>query len=143
MFKAPKYSTLLDPREIPEWYLRKLFRPCKVTEHDFFLAVSEAYRRYKQAHGKWWRMVTKGFPEPVQETPAKKELEDQIEVLADAVLWLIGGMLGRYDEVNNARALQRMQELLKGCRRRARREERTKTLRSGSLQAPFKKGRKG
>lgn len=144
MFKAPKYATLLDPREITEGYLRKLFDPCRVTERDFFLAVSEAHRRYYRAHERWFRMLMAGHPGPVRKSKEKKALEDQIEILQDGVVWLIGGLLGRYDEHNNAQAIAKMQELLKASRRRARREQRSKvTQSSGGLQVPFKKGRKG
>lgn len=139
MFKPPKYSTLLDPRQIPEGYLRKLFEPCRVTEHAFFLAVSEAHRRYQRARDQWFRLLMKKDPfEP--STLAMKDLEKEIEIASDGVTWLIGGLLGRYDEINNARALQKMQELLKISRRRARREERTERIRSTGLQVPFKKG---
>lgn len=140
MFKAPKYSTLLDPKHIPEGYLRKLFEPCRVTEHDFFLAVTEAHRRYQVAREKWFRLLMKKEPFSPS-TPAMKKLEDEIEIASDGVTWLIGGMLGRYDEHNNARALARMQELLKQSRRRARREARKTVVKSDVLQVPFKKGR--
>lgn len=138
MFKPPKYSKLLDPRHIPEGYLRKLFEPCQVTEHDFFLAVTEAHRRYQRAREQWFRLLMKKDP-LAPSTPAMKKLEDEIEIAADGVLWLIGGLLGRYDEHNNARALARMQKLLKASRRRSRREQRETMTTSGGLQVPFKK----
>lgn len=144
MFKAPKYATLLDPRHIPEGYLRKLFEPCRVTEHDFFLAVTEAHRRYQLAHDKWFRMIMKMFPSTSKaKAPGQAYLEDKIEVLADGVVWLIGGLLGRYDEVNNARALQKMQEYLKASKRKSKRKARAARLKpkriigSGELQLPF------
>lgn len=140
MFKAPKYSTLLDPKQIPDGYLRKMFDPCRVTEHYFFLAVTEAHRKYQLEKEKWFRLLMKKPPgEP--RTPAMKKLEDALEISSDNVLWLIGGMLGRYDEVNNARALEMMQQLLKASRRRSRREQRT-TVDGGELQVPFQKQKK-
>lgn len=139
MFKAPKYSTLLDPKTIPEGYLRKLFEPCRVTEHDFFLAVTEAHRRYQMAQEKWFRLLMKKDP-GVPRTPAMKALEAEIELASDGVTWLIGGLLGRYNEVANAEAIARMQELLKASRQRARREQRAKVTQSGgALQVPFQK----
>lgn len=142
MFKAPKYSTLLNPKQIPEGYLRKLFDPCRVTEHYFFLAVTEAHRRYQRSSDQWFRLLMKKEPF-TPSTPAMKKLEDEIEIAADGVTWLIGGLLGRYDEMNNARALQRMQELLKISRRRARREQRAKVTQSGGvMQVPFQKRKK-
>lgn len=144
MFKAPKYSTLLDPKHIPEGYLRKLFNPCKVTEHDFFLAVSEAHRKYQMLRDKWFRLVIKRrqLSDLRPKVPGQKKIEDEIEIAADGVTWLIGGLLGRYDEHNNARAIARMQELLKLSRRRARREARKTVIKSDVLQVPFGKGRK-
>lgn len=144
MFKAPKYSTLLDPKQIPEGYLRKLFDPCRVTEHDFFLAVTEAHRLYQRASDQWFRLLMKKAPGRPS-TPAMKELEDEVETAADGVTWLIGGLLGRYDEHNNARALERMQELLRDSRRRSLREARgrKKAIQSGGLlQTPFRKLKK-
>lgn len=144
MFKAPKYSRLLDPKEIPEGYLRKLFDPCRVTEHDFFIAVSEAHRKYQTLRDKWFRLVIKRrqLHDLRPQVPGQKKLEDEIEIAADGVTWLIGGLLGRYDEMNNARAIARMQELLRTSRRRARREQRAKVTQSGGiLQVPFRKGK--
>lgn len=141
MFKAPKYSRLLNPKDIPEGYLRKLFEPCRVTEHDFFLAVAEAHRRYQRAMDQWFRLLMKKKP-GTPSTSAMKALEDEIEIAADGVTWLIGGLLGRYDEMNNAKAIAQMQELLKVSRRRARREQRAKVTQSGGvLQVPFRKGK--
>lgn len=142
MFKPPKYSRLLDPKEIPEGYLRKLFEPCRVTEHDFFLAVAEAHRRYQIAREKWFRLLMKKEPF-APSTPAMKALEDEIEIASDGVTWLIGGLLGRYSEHAHALALARMQELLRASRRRARREQRSKVTQSGGdLQVPFRKSKK-
>lgn len=142
MFKPPKYSTLLDPKQIPEGYLRKLFDPCKVTEHDFFLAVSEAHRRYQRAWDEWFRLLMKWRLK--RKWPGKENLEKEMDIAADGVLWLIGGLLGRYDEMTNAQALGRMQEYLRISRRRARREQRRKVTQSGGeMQVPFRKGRKG
>lgn len=143
MFKPPKYSTLLDPKHIPEGYLRKLFDPCRVTERDFFLAVSEAHRRYQRARDRWFKLLMKKEPfAPI--TPAMKVWEAEIEIASDGVTWLIGGLLGRYDEMNNASALAQMQELLKASRKRARREQRAKVTQSGGeMQVPFTRGRKG
>jgi hypothetical protein len=144
MFKAPKYSRLLDPKEIPEGYLRKLFDPCRVTEHDFFLAVTEAHRSYQRAKDKWCRRVKKGTL--TRGTPAKELLEGEIEVAGDNVLWLIGGLLGRYDEVSNACALTRMQKMLKASRKRSQREGRAarskpkRQISSGGLRVPIFQG---
>jgi hypothetical protein len=141
MFKAPKYSTLLDPKHIQEGYLRKLFDPCKVTERDFFLAVTEAHRRYQRFKEQWFRLLMKK-PAGTPRSPAMKKLEDDIESAADGVTWLIGGLLGCYDEMNNASAIAMMQELLRASRKRARREQRKKVTGSEDLQVCFRKGRK-
>lgn len=145
MFKAPRYSRLLDPKQIPEGYLRKLFDPCLVTEHDFFLAVTEAHRQYQAAFDRWMRINLKGVPKGGFATTngvlGLAELD--VEALQDDVVWLIGGLLGRYDEVNNAKAIAKMQELLKASKRRSKRKARAARLKpkriigSGEIQVPF------
>lgn len=134
-FKAPKYQTLLDPRHIDEGYLRKLFTVDQVTEHDFFIAVSEAHRRYQRLRERWFKLMME--KEPFRpSTPAMKALETAIEYAADGVLWLIGGLLGRYlnkqSNLASAEALKRMESLLKQARKRSQREARAARLKQAS-----------
>jgi len=149
MFKPPKYARLLDPREIPSGYLRKLFDPCRITDRDFRLAVAEAYRRYHRARDRWFKLLMKKELTQKGSTPAMKVWEAEIEIAADGVLWLIGGLLGKYDEHNNARAIAKMQKYLGKSRSRAKREERRARLRpatqisGGRFQMPFSLGKRG
>lgn len=104
-------------RIVPEHWLKTILKPrwLPPTPLQFMLAVTEAHGRYYEVYDRWCRLqireARKGRPAGCK-SDAVRKLEKALEHRMDDVVWLVGGMLGRYDETTNASATKMMFELL-------------------------------
>lgn len=115
-------------------------------DYHFKEAVAEAHRLYYDAYSKWCQLNildgvlrSKNKPAAAEAIARKKdELGEKLGVLMDDVVWLVGGLLGRYDEGNNASARARALELLSSAAARAsksRKRRQKRDLRSSRVAA--------
>lgn len=96
-------------------------------DYHFKEAVAESHRLYYDVYSKWCQLnILGGVLRSKNKTAAAAavarkmaELGEKLEVLMDDIVWLVGGLLGRYDEGNNARARARALELLSSAAARA------------------------
>lgn len=138
MPKAPKFRrrkvvellpTCLVSAGAMDEYLKHLEAP---SAEQFRTAVGEAWQRYRTLENRWMKLSIKisidtmhGAAADVVQVRKKAALEKEAEHRMDDVVWLVGGLLGRYDSVSNRRALEKMRELLAAAAQRG------KTARKG------------
>lgn len=94
----------------------------EISAEEFKAAVSESHKGYFDVYSKWCLLFNqaavfqskgKAIPRPLKDAIA--QLEKKWELLMDDVVWLVGGLLGRYDHTNNVRAREKGDELVKAA----------------------------
>ena len=85
-------------------------------------AVAESHRLYYDVYSRWCRLnlreavlQSKGKCLPPASRRLKASLSEKLGPLMDDVVWLVGGLLGRYDKTNNLRARNKAFELVKAA----------------------------